>query len=374
MVSLSGLMLTAMRNVPVRRLLIALTSGLVIFAAFAAGIGVYAAARAWWPFVLVWWPWLVAGVVAVVALGTWWLWWRLPKLQVDRLRVAMPDPKDRVDVEDNFRKTVGQALGGIFVLLGAGLAYWGTFQTLQANRQASRDLLVSNQVSKGFEQFGSDNIRVRLGGIYALEGVMKTSEQYREPVLEALSAFIRDGTQTVTGDGPPATDIQAALTVIGRIGCCGTADLTNAHIPKADLTFADLSTHTLMGADLRGAMLFMANLNDTNLSGANLTGATLTGAHLENADLSGANLSGAKLVRAKLNGARLFPDANLSGANLTDATLDLTILLGLDLHGADLSGADLHETAISQKELDQACGSGAKLEPGLRLKPCAPSQ
>ena len=105
-------------------------------------------------------------------------------------------------------------------------------------------------MSKGFEQFGSDNIRVRLGGIYALEGVMKTSEQYYLPVLEALSAFIRYSTQNVTGDGPPATDIQAALTVIGRLECCGT-DLANAHIPKANLPGANLSGTVLIGADLR---------------------------------------------------------------------------------------------------------------------------
>ena len=36
---------------------------------------------------------------------------------------------------------------------------------------------------------------MRLGGIYALEGVMNTSEQYREPVLEALCAFVRGGTE-----------------------------------------------------------------------------------------------------------------------------------------------------------------------------------
>jgi hypothetical protein len=77
---------------------------------------------------------------------------------------------------------------------------------------------------------------MRLGGIYALEGVMNTSEQYREPVLEALCAFVRDNTthQQVTFPGlleamfaaprdgdtagtvkdRPPNDIQAALTVI----------------------------------------------------------------------------------------------------------------------------------------------------------------
>jgi len=99
--------MAAMRNA-LRRLLIALASVVVISAAFAAGTGIYAVALAWWPLVLVWWPWLLAGAVAVVALGAWWLWWRLPKRQVDRLRLTIRDPKSRADVEDNFRKTVGQ--------------------------------------------------------------------------------------------------------------------------------------------------------------------------------------------------------------------------------------------------------------------------
>jgi hypothetical protein len=50
-------------------------------------------------------------------------------------------------------------------------------------------LLISQQVSKGFQDLGNkDAIMVRLGGIYGLEGVMSTSEQYHQPVLEALCA------------------------------------------------------------------------------------------------------------------------------------------------------------------------------------------
>ena len=33
--------------------------------------------------------------------------------------------------------------------------------------------------------------RGRLGGLYALEGVMNTSSDYHQPVLEALCAFVR---------------------------------------------------------------------------------------------------------------------------------------------------------------------------------------
>src|ERR1700709_2421666 len=106
--------------------------------------------------------------------------------------ITLGDPKARADIEDNFRKTVGQALGGIAVLLGAVAAY------LQFTQQqhAAHDLLISNQVAKGFEQLGSDRLTIRLGGIYALEGVMNTSPEYHQPVREALCAFVREGTRT----------------------------------------------------------------------------------------------------------------------------------------------------------------------------------
>src|SRR5262245_37751054 len=54
---------------------------------------------------------IVIGVEATLVLvaAIWWLWWRLPRRQVRRLDMQIHDPKARADVEDNFRKTVGQA-------------------------------------------------------------------------------------------------------------------------------------------------------------------------------------------------------------------------------------------------------------------------
>jgi hypothetical protein len=206
-------------------------------------------------------------------------------------------------------------------------------------QQASHDLLISNQVSKGFEQLGSDKSVVQIGGIYALEGVMNTSEQCYQPVLQALSALVRDGTKdatkTETGEGPPAPNIQAALTVIGRRAAVGPGqpDLTHAHIPKADLP-------------------------DANLHNANLSGANLTDANLRNANLSGANLTDANLH-----------SANLSGANLRAAILTRADLSGTNLSGADLAGPDeLTYAKVSQTQLDEACGADMKLPPGPTLK------
>jgi hypothetical protein len=149
-------------------------------------------------------PWAGPAAGGDSDLGLW--WW--PKREAARL--ALENPKDRADVEDNYRKTVGQALGGIAFLLGTGLAYLQFSQQQRASdlqsshqQRAAHDLLISNQVSKGFEQLGSEKLVVRLGGIYALEGVMNNSDQYHQPVLEALTAFVREGAKRRTALEPP---------------------------------------------------------------------------------------------------------------------------------------------------------------------------
>jgi uncharacterized protein YjbI with pentapeptide repeats len=302
-------------------------------------------------------------VVPTAALlwGIWWLWWRLPQHYVARLAIQIHDPKARADAEDNLRKTVGQALGGTAVLIGAAAAY---LQFIQ-QQQASHDLLISNQVSKGFEQLANDNsVTMRLGGLYALEGVMNTSSDYHQPVLEALCAFVRGGTVVLT-EGvkrSPATDIQTALTVIGRRKPgVGDVSLARVKIPGADLS----------DAKLRGANLRDADLGATNLHNADMSSADLRRANLSGADMSGADLHDAYLFSANLRGA------DLGGGDLGSADLGSADLHDADLRDANLRGAYLTRTDLSdvrnltQAQLDQAsCGTDAKLPPGKILKPC----
>jgi len=79
--------------------------------------------------------------------------------------ITAADPKARADIEDNFRKTIGQLLGGAAVLIGAGFAYL----QFQQQQRSSHDVLISNQVAKGFELLGNKDKQPmqRLGGIYA---------------------------------------------------------------------------------------------------------------------------------------------------------------------------------------------------------------
>jgi hypothetical protein len=261
--------------------------------------------------------------IALTAAGSlvvwflWWAWWRLPKQEVERLQPMIFDPAARSGAEDNIRKTVGQVIGGSAVLIGAVIGATLTYLQFSQQLQASRELLISNQVSKGFEQLASKDAVMQLGGIYALEGVMKNSEQYHEPVVEALCAFVRDRTANETGDGPPVTEIQAALTVIGRRTPIETRplDLHNAHIPRADLREAQLG----------GAYLFYADLRYSDLRSSDLSGAIL---YYRNTQIAA------------------------------------------DLQSADLTGADLRGATVAQVQLDQACGTNVRLDPSLTIKPC----
>jgi hypothetical protein len=112
--------------------------------------------------------------------------------------ITAADPKARADIEDNFCKTIGQLIGGAAVLIGAGLAYLQFTQ----QQQASRDLLISNQVAKGFEQFASKEIVMRLGELRLVpepnlycRRVMKAKSRvsYASSVLRSALASFRSG-------------------------------------------------------------------------------------------------------------------------------------------------------------------------------------
>jgi hypothetical protein len=308
-----------------------------------------------------WRLWWLVGAVSfpAVLFVAWWLWWVLPKRQIDQMR--LPDPKERADTEDNFRKTTGQLLGGIAAaLIAATFTY---FQAESSRRQtmiserASRDLRISGEVAKGFELLGNkDNALQRLGGIYLLEGVMNTSEEYYRPILDTLCALVRDGSMTLT-EGPPPTDIQATLTVIGRRRLVPGVlpDLRDVHIPKASLKGANLSGF-LDRADLHGAYLSGAILTGAAMPGANLSGAYLSSADLSETGLPGADLSSADLRSANLTRVYLS-DANLSGADLRSANLTR----------ADLRGA----VGLTQAQLAKACGTDVKLDPMLTINACS---
>lgn len=226
----------------------------------------------------------------------------------------------------DWQQTVTTLVGIISVLLvAAGL--WYTNAANRAQQKLAEQGQITDRFGTAINQLGSDNLDVRLGGVYALERLMHDASGDEANILEVLSAYVRDHTgisaavsRAATSPAPahPPTDVQAALTVLGR------RPAPTSHV-NIDLTWTDIH-----GADLTGADLTHADLRDADLTGAYLRSADLTGAALRDA-----NLSRAYLRSADLAGAFLRYD-NLTGANLRSA-----VLTGADLTGANLTGANL---------------------------------
>lgn len=306
---------------------------------------------------------------------------------------------ERLEAENDVRSTLLQALAGAVLL--AGLYF--TARTYQLNRQSSartyeldREGQITERFTRAIDQLGDDKLDVRLGGIYALERIAKSSRDDHGPIMEVLTAFLREHSPRWQGasDGHAldeaekvGADIQAVATVLGRrvleheVGSglglnLRGVDLRGVELRGASLAGADLAAANLQGAFLREANLQGADLEradlrgETDLAAANLAGTILTeakldGANLRRAILAGAKLDGASLRHAFLDGANLqarLIDANLEGAVLRGANLEAADLAGANLAGAILGGANLAEATLRGANLDGAMLSGANLD------------
>jgi uncharacterized protein YjbI with pentapeptide repeats len=273
---------------------------------------------------------------------------------------------------------------------------------LELNRRGQ----ITDRFTRAIDQLGkvddkgSKLFEVRVGGIYALEQIARDSEQEYGPVMEILTAYVRqhapwprqraqEGTEDEAAESrseelsrgeptleesiAPDPDIQAIVTVLGR----RTHDFLHGEPERIDLHNTNLSGVDLFGASLRSANLWGTNLSGTNLISAELAWAHLQGTNLSGADLSWANLSGADLSGANLEGANL-EEANLSskdpvterlyGEDFSDVREGAN-LSGANLAQANLSGADLTGAILTQAQVVEASGDEHTQLPPSLMRP-----
>jgi hypothetical protein len=120
-------------------------------------------------------------------------------------------------------QTARDAARGRLLTLGAGLFAAGALVFTARNFRLSREGQVTDRYTKAIEQLGSDNLGVRVGGIYALGRIASDSEKDHPTVMEMLTAFIREHSHERRPQPDPGSkerfrrrDIQAALNVVGH--------------------------------------------------------------------------------------------------------------------------------------------------------------
>jgi uncharacterized protein YjbI with pentapeptide repeats len=271
--------------------------------------------------------WVALGAAATVLLVIAAL--LLPRILLDWDLAGASTP-DRASAVNDIRTGLLQALGGLAVLGGATL----TWRQLQVSRSAQ----VTDAFGTAITQLGDANLDVRLGGIYALERIARTSPGDRQAIEEVLAHFVRNRTEHAT---TRATDVNTALLVLGRRSPTGgILALDRARLHDVRLRYARLVGADLHYANLDGANLFGADLSDADLTGASLRSTVLVEASLHRADLRDAVLTGAVAGHLDLRAADLSR-ADLSNAYLDHAWLNQADLRATDLTGATLSNADL---------------------------------
>jgi hypothetical protein len=93
--------------------------------------------------------------------------------------------------KNDVRTTLLQGLGGAFFLATAFFT-WRQIQISQRQLRVAEDQQLANRFSHGIEQLGSDNQGIRVGGIYGLERIAWDSARDHGPIIEVLTAFIRE--------------------------------------------------------------------------------------------------------------------------------------------------------------------------------------
>jgi hypothetical protein len=321
--------------------------------------------RLWGHFARRWEP-IVLCVLVLLALAV----WPVPQWMVrHEYWQWSAHPNEYAKLVDDYRRTLVQIIGGAFLLYGLYLTQRRTKAT-EETLEVTRETQVTDRFTKAITQLGATDsqgrkqIETRLGAIYSLERIAKDSPDDHWPVMEILTAYVRenapwrepenDEDALVSQEIPLAKDIQAIMTVIGRRKReqdKGRLDLISVDLRRAQLTEVYLDGARLSGANLNSANFREADLSGADLSEADLSRANLWKVHLEGAFLLGAHVEEAFLIKASLSKANLSK-ANLNGANFREA---------------NLKGADLRETVgLTQRQIDAALGdSTTVLPPGI---------
>ena len=251
------------------------------------------------------WGIALALVVAVLAA------WKVPIWQLAS-RAASLAPDRYLELQNSYRATIVQALAGIALLVTIYLT-WRRVAATERQVEIAGEGQITERFTRAIDQLGSEKLAVKLGGIYALERIARDSEKDHWPIMEVLTAYVRENAprheekpEAEEEQEPEgvATDIQAILTVIGRRRVEFDPPEQNLDLISTNLQWAHLP-----GADLSGAHLIEAHLPGANLFRADLSGAYLSGANLRGVDLSDSKgLTREQIASAITDEKTILPD------------------------------------------------------------------
>jgi Pentapeptide repeats (8 copies) len=257
------------------------------------------------------------------------IFWVLPTQHLASEKIASDkaelSKKEFYELQNGIRQTTAQALGGAILLLGL----YFTAKTLRTSQEGQ----ITDRFTKAINQLGEtgpEKLAIRLGGIYALERIARDSERDHWPIMEVLTAYVRENASCMVEGERSQEEISPS-----ELPLTWTAMPLKAH---GRLMVRKGEPRPKLSADIQAVLTVLGRRPRThrrgddqrlNLSRTNLRGAELRGAQLQRADLAGAQLQGVYLNDAQLQGVILL-DTQLARANLAGAKLTGTRYLTIE--------------------------------------------
>jgi hypothetical protein len=199
----------------------------------------------------------------------------------------------------------------------------------QKQFKLAQDNQIADRFSRAVSQLGSDEVQIRLGGIYALERIAQDSERDEPTVADVLTAFIRERqrwSDQVVEDNcdrhiKPPTDVQTTIIVLGRL------PVSNNGSPRPILI--------LTNVDLRGA----------EFARGNYEGAVFYRSHLDGAYFYRSKFAGAQFDESYLD-CGYFVETDMTEAFMFKASLRKAGCANTSFQGADFAYGDLTQSSL----------------------------
>jgi hypothetical protein len=193
-------------------------------------------------------------------------------------RFRIQDREKRAEVEDSYRKTIAQVVGGAAIALTFAWTWVKDHETLEQTQIQS----ANQQFGEAAKLIATRNLDARAAGAYSMESLVLGRPQYYGPVVNTLKSLIKTHAPrpATEGDEKPkiTADVQAALYVLGRLPGGQPLDMKDLYLAGCDF----LGLPGFRAANLRGAALFA-----TNFSGADLTDAFFDGSQMSDWGVGG---------------------------------------------------------------------------------------
>lgn len=264
------------------------------------------------------------------------------------------------------------SFGGIAILFNVyysakrSTAMERTAQATEKNIEVAQNSQITERFTKAVEQLGSENLSIRIGGIYALEKIAQDAPKtYHWTIMEILCAFIRNHelsweknvTKPEVSIIKKNRDLETALIVIGRrntkhdpenivLDLRGTdLSFTNLNNGKYDFSkaiFLDssltsvqwnnvvLETVKLYKSNLREAIFIKCSFKEADLKNTYISGAEFFNCNLQKANFMGGKISDTMplfLTNSKIQGTIFYTVLGLTQENIDDAIGDETTIL-----------------------------------------------